>query len=38
MEAQDVFKPRGALAFFVLMLLLYGVMWLSVYLQVLRRG
>lgn len=36
MEQKD-FKPRGAVAFFIVMLLLYGVMWASVYFQVLGR-
>jgi hypothetical protein len=37
MAHEESFKPRGAMAFFVLMLLLYAVMWLSVYLEVLSR-
>ncbi len=36
MEQKD-FKPYGAVAFFVLMLLFYGVLWASVYFQVLGR-
>jgi hypothetical protein len=37
MQQQETFKPRGALAFFILMLLFYGVAWLSVYVEVLSR-
>jgi hypothetical protein len=37
MAQQESFKPRGALAFFVLMLLFYAAAWLSVYVQVLAR-
>jgi hypothetical protein len=36
--AAEEFKPKGAIAFFVALLLLYAVMWLSVYVEVLRRG
>ncbi len=37
MAHEDSFKPRGAMAFFVLMLVVYAVMWLSVYFEVLSR-
>jgi hypothetical protein len=36
--AAEEFKPKGAIAFFVALLLLYAVIWLSVYVEVLRRG
>lgn len=38
MAQHESFKPRGAIAFFLLMLLFYGIAWFSVYVEVLRRG
>ncbi|GBD06285.1 hypothetical protein HRbin21_00071 [bacterium HR21] len=37
MAHEESFKPRGAMAFFALMMLLYAVMWLAVYLEVFSR-
>ncbi len=36
--AAEEFKPKGAIAFFVGLLLLYAVLWLAVYVEVLQRG
>jgi hypothetical protein len=33
----DEFVPKGALAFFLLLILLYGVMWFSLYFQLMGR-
>ncbi len=33
----DRFFPKGAIAFFVALILLYAVLWLSMYLEMLAR-
>lgn len=39
MKGEERFVPKGAIAFFIAMLLLYAVMWFSIYfLLVIYRG
>lgn len=34
----EEFKPKGAIAFFVVLLIVFALMWLSIYFEVLGRG
>jgi hypothetical protein len=35
---QEKFFPKGSIAFFVLMLILYAIIWLLVYMVMISRG
>lgn len=36
-EVED-FQPKGAIAFFVIMIIMFAVMWFSLYFELLGRG
>lgn len=35
---QEEFYPKGAIAFFIILIIMYTVMWLSLYFELLGRG
>lgn len=35
---QEEFYPKGAIAFFVILIIMYTIMWLSLYFELLGRG
>ncbi len=37
-EHAEEFTPRGAIAFFVVMIVVFAIMWFSIYFEVLGRG
>jgi len=37
-ENAEEFIPRGAIAFFVVMIVVFAIMWFSIYFEVLGRG
>lgn len=34
----EEFRPRGAVAFFIIMIIMFAVMWFSLYFELLGRG
>lgn len=37
-EGEEKFTPRGAMAFFVLMLVVYALLWFSIYFDLIGRS
>lgn len=37
-EVEEKFTPRGAMAFFVLMLVVYAILWFSIYFDLIGRS
>ncbi len=37
-NVSEEFFPKGAITFFVIMIVLFVIMWLSIYFEVLSRG
>jgi len=34
----DDFKPKGAIAFFIILIVMFAVMWFALYFELLSRG